>query len=187
MKTNCGIALKEWAVVNRALGEGAQICVLRKGGIREEDGEFRLKESEFFIFPGWEHQNRDGLQEKYQSWVDDAAPDFEKNGLPIDVYAQVDHVQPLNEIEKLRRLMPFTIWSESFFEKRLAYKPENALHLIVLKCFRRAEPLTLPWGPFYAGCKSWVPLKQELPTDGFQPVLGDSEFNQRKQQILSAV
>lgn len=183
----CNVALKEWAVVNRALSAGVQICVLRKGGILEEDGEFRLKENEFFIFPGWEHQKRDGLQKKYQSLMDAPAPDFEKDGLRIDVYAQVDAVRPVNDIGRLRRLMPFTIWSEGFFEKRLAYKPENALHLIVLKCFRAPDPLRVDWDPFYAGCKSWVPLKQELPTAGFQPVLSDSEFNQRKQQILSAI
>ena len=33
-------ALKEWAVVCDALRDGRQICLLRKGGIREEAGVF---------------------------------------------------------------------------------------------------------------------------------------------------
>lgn len=36
------IALKEWAVVVKALRQGRQIFLLRKGGIAEQCGEFRV-------------------------------------------------------------------------------------------------------------------------------------------------
>ena len=36
-------ALKEWAVVARALGSGRQTLLLRKGGIHERRGEFEVE------------------------------------------------------------------------------------------------------------------------------------------------
>ena len=51
-------ALKEWAVVVRALATGRQVILLRKGGIEEEPGEFRVEHAEFFLYPTFEHQHR---------------------------------------------------------------------------------------------------------------------------------
>lgn len=43
------VALKEWAALVTAIGEGKQTILLRKGGIRE--GPFRAPASSFFLFP----------------------------------------------------------------------------------------------------------------------------------------
>jgi hypothetical protein len=56
------IALKEWAVAVRALRDGRQTLLVRKGGIREETREFRVQADEFLFFPTYEHQNVDQLQ-----------------------------------------------------------------------------------------------------------------------------
>ena len=44
-------AFKEWAIVVDALGRGAQILILRKGGLREGSGGFRLEQRQFLLFP----------------------------------------------------------------------------------------------------------------------------------------
>ena len=44
-------ALKEWAVVCRALEEGRQIVLLRKGGILEYRQSFKVKHDRFLLFP----------------------------------------------------------------------------------------------------------------------------------------
>ena len=43
------IALKEWASVCKALEEGKQILLLRKGGIMEFRKGFEMKHNEFFL------------------------------------------------------------------------------------------------------------------------------------------
>ena len=43
------IALKEWAALVAAIGDGEQIILLRKGGIRE--GPFKAPASSFYLFP----------------------------------------------------------------------------------------------------------------------------------------
>ena len=49
-------AFKEWAVVCEALKSGRQTVLIRKGGIREEDGIFRVDDEEFFLMPTYDHQ-----------------------------------------------------------------------------------------------------------------------------------
>ncbi|HVZ81376.1 MAG TPA: DUF1802 family protein, partial [bacterium] len=56
MKIQNNIALKEWAVVLKALEEGKQTILLRKGGIAEEGGEFKPEHPEFFLYPTFEHE-----------------------------------------------------------------------------------------------------------------------------------
>jgi len=56
------IALKEWAVVCRALERGRQILLLRKGGIYEAAGEFELEHRRFLLFPTYLHQKIEMLK-----------------------------------------------------------------------------------------------------------------------------
>src|SRR5258708_20024339 len=58
------IGLKEWASVCRALEEGRQIILLRKGGIHESAGEFELEHPQFVLFPTYLHQNLKMLKER---------------------------------------------------------------------------------------------------------------------------
>ena len=48
------------------------------------------------------------------------------------------------------------------------------------------EPIEVPYHTDYAGCHSWVPLKQELLLNG-TPVLSDAEFEAKRQQVLKVV
>src|SRR5687767_8620791 len=59
------VALKEWAVVCRALESGAQMILLRKGGIYEAAGEFELEHRQFLLFPTYLHQNLNMLKPQH--------------------------------------------------------------------------------------------------------------------------
>ena len=58
-------ALKEWAVTIKALDEGKQVFLLRKGGIREK--EFKLLHDVFLLYPSYEHQKSELLKPEYHS------------------------------------------------------------------------------------------------------------------------
>mgnify|MGYP001349644421 CR=1 FL=1 len=73
----CQAALKEWAAAERALSQGRQILLLRKGGIHEEGKDFRAIYPEFHIYPKFEHQREELLQPEYRgctSWVEVLTP-----------------------------------------------------------------------------------------------------------------
>src|SRR5947207_851465 len=59
-------AFKEWAVICDALSEGRQIALLRKGGIREEEGLFRVSDPEFFLLSTYEHEDAGLLKPEYR-------------------------------------------------------------------------------------------------------------------------
>src|SRR5947209_17814194 len=54
-------AFKEWAVICKALAEGKQAIILRKGGIAESGGAFRVEHTRFWLFPTYAHQQRAGI------------------------------------------------------------------------------------------------------------------------------
>ena len=49
LRSPASVALKEWAALVAAVGEGKQTILLRKGGIRE--GPFKPVSSSFYLFP----------------------------------------------------------------------------------------------------------------------------------------
>lgn len=187
MPVETAAALKEWAVVNRALREGRQVFLLRKGGLVEKDQAFAPREKEFYIFPTFEHQNPIDLRPEFAEWP--AAAERLRpppGGVDIDVFARADETRTVTDAAALRRLLPRAVWSESFYEKRLAYKPENPLTLVFLRCFRAPQPHRVPDDPAYAGCTSWVTLREPLSSSAFYPVLSAEVFAEAKKDVLRA-
>src|SRR6516164_5695765 len=56
------IAFKEWAVICKALAEGKQAIILRKGGIAEVGGQFKPEHSRFWLYPTYLHEHREGIK-----------------------------------------------------------------------------------------------------------------------------
>jgi hypothetical protein len=66
------IALKEWSAVVTALDRGAQIFLLRKGGIVEAKRGFEPRYAEFLFFPTTEHQHARYLKPQWVGLVPNA-------------------------------------------------------------------------------------------------------------------
>src|SRR5215211_5815003 len=60
------IALKEWAIICKALEDGRQILLLRKGGIMEYRKGFEVKHNEFLLYPTFEHQSMESIKAEYK-------------------------------------------------------------------------------------------------------------------------
>src|SRR6187401_3089248 len=90
-KTAGMAAFKEWAVSCKALGEGKQVMLFRKGGIKERDHVFKMEHPHFFLYPTYEHQDTASIKAQFQPLLQDALAEKPDLG---DVYvkhwAQVD-------------------------------------------------------------------------------------------------
>ena len=187
MRSANGVALKEWAVICWALGEGRQIVLLRKGGIRELSKGFSVEHGEFFLFPTYVHQNGDELIETARAALSDVARAAPPGGiLRLDLYATVAAVIEVSELGALRRLEGQHALAWAAVARRFHYR-RPGLHVVALRVFRLREPLAVPNLARYDGCRSWVPLESEYPVDGCEPVLADAEFRARLLTVQDAL
>jgi hypothetical protein len=176
--------LKEWDAVCRVLAEGRQVFLLRKGGIVDKDGVFSLERRTFALLPTHEHQNPLDVKPAFHPLLKDGPGP--EGPFPVSCAARAEDVLSLSA-DQAARLLPFSVWTEAFLHKRLAYRPDRPLHLVVLRAFRRPDPIIVPAAARYAGCVSWVDLDAAIPTRGFSPVLTDEEFAARRRELLAAL
>lgn len=183
-----GIALKEWAVVVRALEEGRQILLLRKGGIREEGGEFRVDHTRFFLFPTWEHQDARMVKPLFRPDLAAAeAAGANQTAIPITSLAEVTDVLRPRSPEAFEAISDRHVWTPAFVRMRFDYMPDKPLYALLARVRRLAEPHRIPIHPDYAGCRSWVPLKEPIPSEGASPALPDAGYEEHRRALRDAL
>ncbi|QEH36696.1 hypothetical protein OJF2_52810 [Aquisphaera giovannonii] len=171
----CAIAFKEWDGVCRALLEGRQSLLVRKGGIEEEGGVFRPEHPAFWLYPTRVHQAEQGLRE---SWGLPSGPVDPAHPIELRGLAHVDRIARVSETQHLAALMPYHVWTEETILKRYRYR-EPGLWVLAVRVYRREPAVTLIPTPEQLGCKSWVGLEAPLETAGASPVVGDVEWKDR--------
>ena len=169
-------ALKEWATVVKALENGNQTILLRKGGILETTG-FSVESKKFLLFPTYEHQDNASLKSQYYGYLAEAREDKPKEGTNrITSFAEVVEERDLDSMEKIENLSSFHIWSDSYIVERMNWMPEKPIKVMFLKVFRITST-EVPILPDYQGCKSWIELNVN-PESG-KSVLSDAELQQK--------
>lgn len=177
------MAFKEWAVVCAALEQGRQSLILRKGGIHEGREGFRVQHGEFWLFPTRFHQDPEEITDDARSLLDHVRETRPPEGIiPISLYAVVQQSIYVEDESILRALRDLHIWSEATVSQRFHYR-QPGLFLLPVRVYRRAEPYEITDRKQFAGCRSWVDLRQELSTEGLEPVLSDAEFGQRMERV----
>jgi hypothetical protein len=179
------IALKEWAVVCDALGDGRQIILLRKGGIEESIGGFELEHPAFLLFPTYLHQNAAMLKAPLADKV--TATGAEPEQITLSLAASVHAIHKIAARQQVDLLDDQHIWAKPLIDMRFDYRPKNPLYLLVVRVYRLPEPRTIDNLPAYAGCKSWVPLDAPLRCEGAEPVLSEQQFIDRCRVIEAAI
>jgi hypothetical protein len=184
--TNC--ALKEWAVVVRALEAGQQIVILRKGGISEVGNEFRIEFPEFLFYPTYEHQKAESLLPEFgpsltQTLQEAPLPEVVR----INTFAQVTHSFDIMNEEQVSALRPYHIWSDAYALDRLHWRPTKPLAALALRVYRLPSAIELPFQPSYRGCTSWVTLERDISLDGAQSVLTEADYRQGVSDLSAAL
>ncbi|BBH21526.1 hypothetical protein Back11_28710 [Paenibacillus baekrokdamisoli] len=179
------VALKEWAVTVKALIEGTQILVLRKGGISEETRDFELVSPAFFLLPAYEHQKPELLKEVYQPQIKQIMEEWqpESDEIEIRAFAKVVEDMEIRDQESLDRIREYHIWTDEFAEERLKWKRSKPLHLLLLRVSVLEQPVHIPVRPAYTGCKSWVAIEEDISEQAAAEVLDDIAFNEQVAEI----
>jgi hypothetical protein len=176
-------AFKEWAVICRALAEGRQALILRKGGIAEASGDFQLEHTRFWLFPTYVHQQRMGIKPEAVPLLEQVEAEKPADGvLRLTHFAEVAGVYHLHDMVGALLLRQFHLWSDETVEARFAYR-RPGLYVLPVRVYRASGVHELPDAPAYAGCRSWVELERELSTAGAVPVLTDEAFRDLLRQF----
>ncbi|OLB90258.1 MAG: hypothetical protein AUH25_05310 [Thaumarchaeota archaeon 13_1_40CM_38_12] len=170
-------ALKEWATVVQALENGNQTVLLRKGGILEADSGFKLESEKFALFPTYEHQDNASLKSQYHGYLADVRENKPNEGVNrITSIAEVLEEHDVVSMEKIEKLSPYHIWSDSYIVERMNWMPEKPMKAIFLKVYK--VPATeIPLLSEYHGCKSWIELN--VNSEPGKTVLSEAELQQK--------
>ena len=178
------IAFKEWAIVVDALGRGEQIVILRKGGIHEGKGGFRVEHSRFWLFPTLFHQQRDSVLPAAQERFDAIAPRFPgAERVRIEFFAEVAAWRRIDSLEEAQGLRGQHIWTEQVIAERFEWGREKNIFALAVRVFGLREAVELPMLGSYGGCKSWIELEAELPMKEATPVLKEAAFAEQLERF----
>jgi hypothetical protein len=178
-------AFKEWAAICRALGHGRQIVILRKGGIVEPGGAFRVEHDEFLLFPTYLHQSAGSLVPDARHLLEEAQAAMPHDGeIVFRHWAKVTDSLQIHSADELPRLRRYHVWSDDVVEERF-HRWEKSLHVLLVRVYALPQPVTLPAHEEYAGCKSWVELVEDVSVEGARPVVSDEEYRRRAGEVGS--
>jgi len=180
-----GWAFKEWSWIVKALEEGRQTLILRKGGIHEGREGFHVSHSRFWLFPTGFHQQLEQLSQRGQDWARQLA-DANSTELQLRSYAEVSAVIPISEEAILERLEPLHFWSTETIHARFHYR-QPGLYLLAVRMFRLPNAHVLSPDSQFGGCRSWVELPVALSTSGAQAVLDDRQFDREMDRLQNAL
>lgn len=180
-------ALKEWNVAVEALEHGDTILLLRKGGIREAGGHFRVAHDRVLLYPTYEHQQPQLLKPGYAQQVRPVNSGWHPDTVRIGSWALITDTLQVSEVDRVQALQPFHIWNPEFATERLKWKPSQPLYLLLLRVFRLPQPHLLAYDPRYGGCKSWIDLAEQISLAGSLPVFTDRAYADQVAQIRAIV
>jgi len=176
-------ALKEWAVVCEALARGQQCLLLRKGGIAETTGTFQVEQPRFWLFPTHLHQQNAGIQDHARPLLSQVAANRPPAGKwRLQYWAEVGATYRVHEERSALALAHLHLWSDETVRSRFHYR-EPGLNVMVVRVYRAPMPCEINDSPEYAGCRSWVELRQAMPTEASAPVLDDASYDVVSKQI----
>jgi CDP-diacylglycerol--glycerol-3-phosphate 3-phosphatidyltransferase len=185
-------AFKEWEVIVEALGSGAQIVILRKGGIAEGPAGFQASHPKFWLFPTGYHQQWEKTKPELRRFLAPSTPSPEKGQeIALHYFAEVTDAIYLSSWEQVARLADAHFWREEVLRERFDYKErpgmEAGLHLLIVRVSHINLPHKLDPSPEYEGCKSWIEVPVNWEHDIAAHVVRTEEFVTRRSRILAAV
>ncbi len=180
-------ALKEWNVAVNALADGETILLLRKGGIREQAGQFNVADKQVLLYPTFEHQQPDLLKPDFASQVKKVESGWHPEIIKIGSWAEITDVFLVAWEPAIAALFPYHIWHEKFVSDRLKWKQNQPIYILLLRTYRLAETVEIPYISEYGGCRSWIDLAAPISLEGSEAVLRDKEYIERSNEIRNLI
>jgi hypothetical protein len=89
----------------------------------------------------------------------------EPDAIPIEGWAEAAHIWQVPSRAAFDALDDLHCWTKPQIDMRFNYKPDRPLYLLAVRAHRLAMTKHIDNMPEYAGCKSWVPLREKDAVD----------------------
>jgi hypothetical protein len=158
------LALKEWSIICKAMEEGKQTILLRKGGILEYKKGFEISQKVFLLYPTLEHQAAEYLQsnylQEYELLLKRNSSEIVQDKVNIlRIIARIEAMQEFHNYELLSKLEKYHIWNEKYVNMRMNYNPKKPMNALLLRIYKLSQPISIDVNPGWAGCKSWIDIE----------------------------
>lgn len=185
MSTN--ICLKEWSGVIEALGTGQQILVVHG---------FQPRYDEVILYPTFSFYTKymESLEERFQSryiemvrksGIETTARGKQELLVDLKYSAKVDGCYTVSDAKSWKALENEYIWTSKHVIDYAESKSGKAF-LWLLRVYKLAKPEVVGrWN--MGGPPDYYRHNEDLSTKGAIPVLSDSDYNARKENILKLV
>lgn len=158
------LALKEWSIICKAMEEGKQTILLRKGGILEYKKGFEISQKLFLLYPTFEHQAAEYLQSNYLQEYElllkrNSSEIVQDKVNTIRIIARIEAMEEFHDHELLSKLEKYHIWNEKYVNMRMNYNPKKPMNALLLRIYKLSQPISIDVNPEWAGCKSWIDIE----------------------------
>ena len=158
------LALKEWSIICKAMEEGKQTILLRKGGILEYKNGFEISQKLFLLYPTLEHQAAEYLQSNYLQEYElllkrNSSEIVQDKVNTLRIIARIEALQEFHDHELLAKLEKYHIWNEKYVNMRMNYNPKKPMNALLLRIYKLSQTISLDVNPEWAGCKSWIDIE----------------------------
>ncbi|MBI3591477.1 MAG: DUF1802 family protein [Candidatus Melainabacteria bacterium] len=184
-------ALKEWGTTIEALSKGMVTAIWKKGGVEDNPNiktpfeSFNIEQKQFVLFPTFTHQKPEKVRKDLWSLLDQNTKPNKDNQIKIKYWAEVEEEITVETQEQLLSISSELVNSNEHLISSWNLYPSHKGKLLLLRVYTLSNPVLIPNSPEYAGCKSWIELKVDIPRSGSKPVLPFKEFN-RKGRLIKA-
>ena len=185
-------ALKEWNTTTEALGTGKVIAIWRKGGIddkptiKEPYESFNVEQENFVIFPTFIHQNVDKIKRDYWHLLEQSKGPNKDNQIKIKYWAHVEETLSVKSLDKLISISSELVNTDEHLISSWNLYPNHQGKILILRVYTLSDPILIPNSEDFAGCKSWIELKIDVPKSGSTAVLPFKEYN-KKLRLIKAL
>src|SRR5260370_10581230 len=129
-------AFKEWAVICKALAQGTQALILRKGGIEES---FAVEHTCFWLFPTYTHQQRDGIRAEALPLLEEAQAEKPPAGVVrLSHFAEISGAYHVHALTPALLLTHLHLWSEETVRKRFEYHAPG-IYVLPVRVYRAED------------------------------------------------
>jgi len=163
------LGFKELASVCAAIGEGKQVLLLRKAGLRESTSESGFQVSSFHLLPTHYHEKKKSAH---------------GDGFDVSLRVEVIRAGDLRDWSIIEKLAPLTAYDLKTLHEHFESRDEKLLHFALIRSFRLQPIWHLPSSPTLSGCRSWFELPAPPPGLKETPV-AETDVTRRTAKLLS--